>query len=431
MIANISEREPRTPRATLVRSTALCLLAFALTGCDWLDRALDVQAPELIPSTNMDDPQQAGLLVAGALADFDCAYGSYIVITGEMSDELTNASELANRWPYDRRDVQPSDIRYATFNCQSLGVYVPVSTARFTTDDTLEKLEAWSDADVPNRTSLIAEMAAYSGYSHILLGEGFCSAAIDLGPELSQAQVFERAEPRFTRAIAAAEASGRTDLLNMALVGRARVRRNLGNLTGAADDARRVTDGFAVYAEASSASSRRQNRIFIHNRQPSIDVTVAEASRGLTFGGVPDPRVEVIEGDRNAADGLVAWYQTKYTSDSSPMRIASWEEAQLIIAEVEAEIGDPQAAVAIINELHRRVGLPVFGSTDVEEIRAQVIEERRRELFLEGQRLYDIHRKGIEFGPAPGTPYRRAGVYGSATCLPLPDIERANNPNIP
>ena len=33
--------------------------------------------------------------------------------------------------------------------------------------------------------------------------------------------------------------------------------------------------------------------------------------------------------------------------------------------------------------------------------------------------------------PAAGTPYQRqkGGVYGSQLCFPLPDVERANNPN--
>ena len=32
--------------------------------------------------------------------------------------------------------------------------------------------------------------------------------------------------------------------------------------------------------------------------------------------------------------------------------------------------------------------------------------------------------------PAPGAAYPHGGVYGHTVCLPLPDIERVNNPNI-
>jgi hypothetical protein len=68
-------------------------------------------------------------------------------------------------------------------------------------------------------------------------------------------------------------------------------------------------------------------------------------------------------------------------------------------------------------------------------VQAQVREERRRELFLEGQRLGDIIRFDITMTPPAGTPYPvKGGLYGtdrgSQLCFPLPDVERNNNPNI-
>jgi len=65
---------------------------------------------------------------------------------------------------------------------------------------------------------LIAKAAAYAGYSRILLGEGFCEAAINLGPKLTSAQVFASAEAVFTTAITAAQAAGDQQILNMAYV---------------------------------------------------------------------------------------------------------------------------------------------------------------------------------------------------------------------
>ena len=61
---------------------------------------------------------------------------------------------------------------------------------------------------------------------------------------------------------------------------------------------------------------------------------------------------------------------------------------------------------------------------------AQIIEERRREFFLEGHRLGDLRRYNLPFLPAPGAPYGPGGTYGNQTCFPLPDVERINNPNI-
>ncbi|MBA4157975.1 MAG: RagB/SusD family nutrient uptake outer membrane protein [Gemmatimonadetes bacterium] len=412
------------------RQITLCLLIPALAACDALDRALNVETPSTIPAALADNPAAASLLVQGMLADFDCAFGSYIVIGGLVTDELIEASALANRWPYDRRDVQPSDIRYGTFSCENLGVYVPVSTARFTADDALAKLERWTDAEVANRTSLVSTAAAYSGYSHILLGEGFCSAAIDTGPELTPAQIFGLAEQKFTRAIEAAQAAGSDSIRHMALVGRARARLNLGNYADAAADAMLVPQGFTAFASASNASTRRQNRIFTQNRLGTI-VSVGPEYRDIQFNGVPDPRVVVTQSGRNGADGFTPmWEQNKYTSEGSPIVIASWKEARLIVAEAALRGGNPQAAVEIINVLHARAGLPAFSSSNPDEIMAQIIEERRRELFLESHRLWDVNRFGINLDPPAGTPYVKGGLYGNTTCLPLPNVERANNPNI-
>ena len=119
------------------------------------------------------------------------------------------------------------------------------------------------------------------------------------------------------------------------------------------------------------------------------------------------------------------WFQHKYASASTPIPIASWDEAQLIIAEAEGG----QSAVDQINKLRLNVGLPLFSSTDPAVIQAQIIEERRRELYLEGHRLNDRLRFRLpwETGRSPNKNQR----YGTLTCLPLPDVERDNNDNIP
>jgi hypothetical protein len=64
-------------------------------------------------------------------------------------------------------------------------------------------------------------------------------------------------------------------------------------------------------------------------------------------------------------------------------------------------------------------------------IKNLVIDERRRVLFVEGFRNYDIERFTLTLNPAVGTTYPRVGgSYGTTTCLPLPDVERFNNPSI-
>ena len=90
--------------------------------------------------------------------------------------------------------------------------------------------------------------------------------------------------------------------------------------------------------------------------------------------------------------------------------------------------------MAAINAVRAtRPGLPAYDATGqtLAQVQTQLVEERRRELFLEGHRLGDLRRYNLPFLPAAGTPYPGGGgVYGTQTCFPLPDIERINNPNI-
>jgi hypothetical protein len=78
------------------------------------------------------------------------------------------------------------------------------------------------------------------------------------------------------------------------------------------------------------------------------------------------------------------------------------------------------------------VGLPPYsGPTDAASVQAYLISERSRELFLEGQHFWDINRFNLPLDPAVGTPYPgKGGTYADLRCMPLPDIERINNPNL-
>jgi len=143
---------------------------------------------------------------------------------------------------------------------------------------------------------------------------------------------------------------------------------------------------------------------------------------------VPDTRIADSSAGRNGADNHTPLIvSNKYRSGASPIPIGSYAEAQLIIAEAEGG----QVAVNIINSLRVAAGLPgAFQSTDATVIKNQVTIERSRELYLQGTRAYDIRRLSIPLNPAAGVAYLHGGTYGTEVCLPLPDVERNNNPNI-
>jgi hypothetical protein len=433
---------PFTMKAKVLRALARASLpAWLVVGLASCDDLLEVEAPSRVIGQNLEGPGNAALLVAGAVADFECALAHYIVTAGSIGDELKDTQLAAATWDYDRRSLNPAvGAAYAQGTCDAGGniisVYQPLNIARYAADNALAKLEGFTDQQVPNRNALIATAAAYSGYSHLLLGEGFCTAVLldaDLTPggESTRAEVFQRAEARFARAITAAQAANDASILGMARVGRARALLNLGRYADAATEARLVAPNFVRNANYTDIATRPANKVTRWNRRFRW-VSIEEDYFNLTFAGVADPRVRITNSGLRGADAVtIVWYADKYATESSPIQIATWEEAQLIIAEAEARAGNGQAAVGIINTLHTRAGLPPYASTDNAAILQQVIEERRRELFLEGHHLGDVIRYNLALTPATGTTYPvKGGEYGTTRCMPLPDVERVNNPRI-
>lgn len=423
MIMTRNRRGAGRVRRLSIASLAVSLSIVGLSACDTL---LEANAPSRILETTLFQPSNATVLIAGVVADFECALNNYVAATGTISDEFMDSQANAAIWDLDRRTSNPATGLYSSGGCGGLGgLYTPVSVARFQADQAMRLLDGWTDEQVPGRSVLIARAAAYAGYAYILLGEGFCSAAVDLGPEMTPAEVFARAEERFTTAIGTAGVPD--DIKNMALVGRARARLNQNKGAEAAADATLVPANFVFNARTTAASGRAENRVFRVNNTTG-QISVDSSFRNLTFGDVADPRVPVADAGRGGSLPTVQlWQQTKYTSLADPIPMATWREALLI----RAEAAGGQEAVNIINQLHARVNLPPFQSNDPVAIQAQVQEERRRELFLEGHRLYDTIRFNVPLHPAVGAVFPNGGgTYGTNKCLPLPDIERLNNPTI-
>ena len=420
-----------------IRRVALLAMTFPLlaAGCGFLDDLVRVDVPDRVVGETLEAPINASVLMAGAVGDFECALAMYVLATGTTGDELMVTDGLTAQELYDRRAFDPRGLgsAYSQSTCSSryegtVGVYRPLSSARYQGENLVKLLESWTDAEVPGRKTMIAKAAAYAGYSYLLLGESMCEAAFDLGPKVGSPEMFAKAEEMFTKAIDNATDPTAVEFLNMARVGRARTRLNLGNKAGAANDARLVPSGFVKNAIYSTVSSRREN--FVNVDGLGNLYSVDPQFRNFQHMGVADPRVGATNTGRVVAGvNIPVWTQTKYPARNTPIPIARYAEAQLIIAEAEADAGNLQTAVNIINALHARVGIPPFASNDKAAILAHIVTERSAELFLEGQRMGDIRRYNLPLIPAPGTPYHAGGTYADARCYPFPGIESDGNPN--
>ena len=425
---NVDVGRQRGAGRRLFGIVVLPLLFFVASGCNPLDSLLEVELPGDVTEADLDNPALARTLVLGAQGDFECGFTQHVRFSGYWSREIwqTGGGLASSYWAL----RSPVAAAFHAAKCVGGGegpTWTPFQVSRVAGEGAIERINEWiSDGiTIPNSEYLIGRAELYVGYDYLLLSETFCEVAFDAGPIQSRADGFRLAEEHFTAAIASVSPlsdAGADSIINVALVGRARARLNLGDAPGVLADANAVTGGFEWFATYDASPSRRRNIVWDIFNSGSSSVPVEY--QDLEVQGVADPRVQAHATGDLATDGVnLHWIQDKYPSRSANIPMASWREAQLMIAEVEGG----QTAVDIINMLRDTHSLPNFSSTDAAEIEAQVEEERRRELWLQGTRLGDMLRLNSPFRTGVD---HRGRAFGIAICVPLPQPEQFGNPNI-
>ncbi len=453
-----------TPKLRRNSGIALRYLTFlpllGLAGCDL--NLLEVETPGQVAADDLKAPSLAGLLVDSAISDLECAWNQYVAGASAISDEYISSSGNLALKDWTARRTLSSDAAFSQSGCGGAAypAFAPLHTARFQASDVFAKLESAEFADVPNRVGLQATMRAYEGFALIALGEGFCEMTVPVeegvpGPLYTPVQVAELAEARFSQALQLATQANNADIRNMALVGRARARLRRGDFAGVIADAGQVTPGYLKVATRDGSSQRRVNYNFERLNAPDgfrqngsvapnlRNLTIAADGRPTAGDGIPDPRVRVVFANRNGTDGVTPHFvNVKHTSQASPVTIASHLEAQLFLAEAHIRSGGVAQGITILNARRTQLGIPVISyAVTQNEATALVLEERRREFFVEGgHRFNDMLRfRGTPFQ----IPFRGESgslhpngvddtgyAYGSMTCFPIPDVERSGNPNL-
>ena len=429
------------PRALRFVLTLVSIpLALTLEACDTAE-LLEVALPGNVTAVDIETPDLAGTMRVSAIGDFECVWDSYVAGAAAHSDEYIQSSGNFSSRRQMLRDIPPDFPRYATDGCHAnYGLFTPMHTARFMLESHFDRLQTFSDADVRDRQRFMAEMRTYSGFVYIAFGEGFCGTPLDAGDKTyTPTELLQIAVEHFTEALSIAGGAGLDHLVNAARVGRSRANLGLEQYSQVIADAELVPEGFRFDATREDGDARRENKHFDVNRLETNRVgTVAPSFRDLRWKGEPDPRVNIMNtGFIGHDNATIVWRHDKVNSYGDDVRIASYEEAQMFIAEAAALMGDLARARSILNDFHTKAGIPPILEEDIptqDDVIRQVIEERRREFFVEGgHRLRDHLRwRGTRFEVPmlgePGSDHPN-GVdqygqsYGSTTCYPVAAVE--------
>jgi hypothetical protein len=427
--------QARTGRAW--RSAAALPLVFLISGCD-TGRLLDVELPGNVTADDIESPALAATMRVSAIGDFEWAWDSYVDFAARHSDEYIHSSGNFTARRQMLRDIPPELGAYQN------GIFGGLHRARVMLESNFDRLQAFTVDQVPQRAQYLAEMRTYGGFLYVVFGEGFCGTPLNGdGVVRSPEQLLQIAVTQFTEAIALAQAANQPRLVTAARIGRARAYLDLKQYANAIRDAEGIADGFAFVATREAGEGRRENSMANTNQlQTNQAATVAPGYRNVRWKDVPDPRVHVTNtGFVGHDNSTIVWRHDKTPpqgGEGQDVNVATAKEARLIIAEASALLGDLDRARAILNDFHTRAGIPPVTAADIptqRDVIRQVIEERRRELFVEGGHRQRDHLrwrgtewaipyKGERGSDHPNGVDQYGQPYGSTTCFPVAQNEQ-------
>ncbi len=393
----------------------------ATAGCD-----LSVTNPGPVQEPNLDRPEARAAIVNGMARTLSKAL-TWIAYTGGIVG----------------LEIRPADgLNVSDFGIslrQRQGVLDPdpgetdehwqfAQQARWTAEDGVRRLRETLGADFA-ASALAGKALLYAGYANRLLGENMCQAVIDGGPAQPRRVSLERAEAAFTEAIAVAGAAGDLGTVNAALAGRASVRAWLGDWAGVVTDAEAVPPGLVVELQYSEIELDQYNRAYFANAsQPYRNHTVFGTFYDDYFRDTGDPRTPWGSNPQFPVSNLTGepWhFQLKHARRDAPIRLSSYREMRLLVAEARLRSGNPEEALEILNELRAATGVGPWRAEGAVEVWTALKRERGIELWLEGRRLGDLYRWLQE-----GTPGQVEDMTGRSTCFPIGRTEIDTNPNL-
>jgi hypothetical protein len=391
-----------------------CLLAASLviaTGCD-----LKVSNPGPLQDSQLDVPTALPALVNGMSGDLSVAIGNYIERGALASGELAESGNFAAELQYFNGIIRPEDVNPDWANMQQ---------ARWSAEDGIRRMGRVLGAGLDNNVDT-PRAYLYAGFANRLLGENVCTGVIDSGPAQSDTVYFVRAESLFTRAYNIAKAQNNTNVANAALGGRASVLAWQGKWAAAVADAALVPNTF-VFNAIFSTNTTRENNDLANQTITRRETTVSGTVYATVF---KDPRtpwdtIKTTSGAiQTGQDGRTKFFrQTKYTSLGSAVPLVKGAEMLLLRAENALRSGDIATMTSLINTERGLYSLAaVTAPANTAAAWTMLQSERGSVVWLEGRRLWDLRRWGVE-----GT---NTFLATRSKCIPVSTNELAANANL-
>lgn len=292
------------------------------------------------------------------------------------------------------------------------------------------------------RSKVVGVAYLWQGFTNRLLGENMCVSVVDGGPATPSTDYLKVALDAFDHAVSIATAAGDAETAMAAIAGRAAVKLDVGDWSGAVADAGEVPTSFVFQMPYYNIGDEYQyNRIaWSSMSNPYRAHTVWNTWYQAYEDSTHDPRVpyrltnELGSGAIQGIGRVNWWPQMKYPTQTSSINLASGREMRLIEAEARLRDGDWQGAIDGINQLRAAAGVAPVSASNAEEAWTLLKRERGIELWLEGRRLNDLRRWKAENTPGALSPLEQPGAASHLEhqdlCFPPSRSEYDTNPNL-
>ncbi len=397
----------------IVQALALLSIFLVLSGCEkWVQ---DVDDPiDVIPDDALNNESQVPFLITGVKARFATTHDQLTLLTDGLSDALFFDANVPNATFPSYKEIDDREIKLDNNSVD--GLFFDLGELRFFADDLVRRVNEieFQDQNLKNEALYVGNFfggvarffyAAYFGLEPTRGG-----GVIDAGPFIPSDQMYQLALEKFEAALSLAPT----------------------------DYDRRVVHSmiakiYLLMGDKASALTHAQQGMQPGD-EPFNSLHSVESTNAWYFGAgrgrtqwVMDGRFKqyVDEDPKEAArlpmreilgnDGVTVYYgQDKYPDRSSPIPLMTWQENELMLAELELDT-DANSALSRVNNVRASHGLDPLASLDFETL----LKERDKELFGTGNRVLD-QRRFNRWHSSPG-PWEY---------LPITERERNSNPNL-
>jgi tetratricopeptide (TPR) repeat protein len=411
------------------RGLGIPLAVLTLAGCGDL---FDIENPGEILDSDLDDTDLISVLIVGLSSDVSDFVDNNAFDVARLTDEMAGSGSYADTGYFRTGEAKQDEVN---------GTWEQAHEAIWMAELHIERIQGLLEPAAFSASDYVARAYVFQGISHRTLGETYCQVVYSArdGSEYGDLQdhsvAFDKALVSYNNALD--YGSGEYDAA--AHAGLAQTYAALGDWSQAASHAAMVPDDhrFDIFYDINDNANIVYDET--HDRH--------EMSAFGTWAGAQDPQdprapfTKCEDGgcpNAKGADGVTTmWRQEWYLDEDDEIPASTGEEMRLIRAEAALRSGDLGTFTTHINAVRAMYGL----SAIAQPATAGALEypnayddgwsildgERHLTLWLEGRRLWDLHRWDHPF--LNGGTVVWSGIPRRDSCMPVPSGECRSNPN--